>query len=165
MTIQIECECKETPEFDYEELLCRVIEASLDEEGCPYEAEVNVVLTDNEEIHRVNKEFRNIDQPTDVLSFPMLEYEVPGNFDFLEERDDCFHPESGELLLGDIMISVERALEQAVEYGHSLEREMAFLTVHSVLHLCGYDHMEEEERLIMEEKQRLILDKLRITRD
>ncbi|MFW5632316.1 MAG: rRNA maturation RNase YbeY, partial [Acetivibrio ethanolgignens] len=68
-------------------------------------------------------------------------------------------------LLGDIMISVERALEQAVEYGHSLEREMAFLTVHSVLHLCGYDHMEEEERLIMEEKQRLILDKLRITRD
>ncbi|MFW5646966.1 MAG: rRNA maturation RNase YbeY [Acetivibrio ethanolgignens] len=165
MTIQIECECKETPEFDYEELLCRVIEASLDEEGCPYEAEVNVVLTDNEEIHRVNKEFRNIDRPTDVLSFPMIEYEVPGNFDFLEERDDCFHPESGELLLGDIMISVERALEQAVEYGHSLEREMAFLTVHSVLHLCGYDHMEEEERLIMEEKQRLILDKLRITRD
>lgn len=165
MTIQIECEYKKALEFDYEKLLRRVIEASLDEEGCPYEAEVNVVLTDNEEIHKINKEFREIDRPTDVLSFPMLEYETPGNFDFLEEREDCFHPETGELLLGDIMISVERAVEQAEEYGHSLEREMAFLTAHSMLHLCGYDHMEEEERLIMEEKQRLILDKLGITRD
>lgn len=165
MTIQIECECKEALEFDYEKLLHRVIEASLDAEGCPYEAEVNVVLTDNEEIHRVNREFRNIDRPTDVLSFPMLEYEEPGNFDFLEECEACFHPETGELLLGDIMISVERALEQALEYGHSLERELAFLTVHSVLHLCGYDHMEEEERRVMEEKQRLILNQLGITRD
>ena len=165
MTIQIECECKDLPEFDYKTLIEKVIIASLDEEGCPYEAEVNVVLTDNEEIHRVNKEFRDIDRPTDVLSFPMVEYEVPGEFDFLEEEYDCFHPESGELLLGDIMISVERAREQAEEYGHSLEREMAFLTAHSMLHLCGYDHMEEEERKIMEEKQRLILDNLGITRD
>lgn len=165
MTIQIECESKDIPEFDYETLIKKVITASLDYEGCPYEAEVNVVLTDNEEICRVNKEFRQIDRPTDVLSFPMVDYEEPGNFDFLEDRLEYFHPESGELLLGDIMISVERAREQAAEYGHSLEREMAFLTAHSVLHLCGYDHMEDEERLVMEEKQRQILDKLGITRD
>lgn len=165
MTIQIECECRDIPEFDYEDLIKKVVTASLDYEECPYEAEVNVVLTDNEEIHRVNKEFRETDRPTDVLSFPMVEYEEPGNFDFLEERYDCFHPESGELLLGDIMISVERAREQAEEYGHSLEREIAFLTAHSMLHLCGYDHMEEDERLVMEEKQREILNLLGIKRD
>lgn len=164
MTIQIEWELEKEPDFDYEELIKRVITASLDAEGCPYEAEVNVVLTDNEEIHRVNKEFRDIDRPTDVLSFPMVEYEKPGEFDFLEEMDACFHPETGELLLGDIMISVERAMEQAEEYGHSLEREIAFLTAHSVLHLCGYDHIEEEERQVMEEKQRAILEQLGITR-
>lgn len=164
MTIQVEWELEEKPEFDYEELIKRVVTAGLDEEDCPYEAEVNVVLTSNEEIHRINKEFREIDRPTDVLSFPMVEYERPGNFDFLEERGDCFHPETGELLLGDIMISVEKAREQAMEYGHLLEREIAFLTAHSLLHLCGYDHMEEEERKVMEEKQRLILEPLGITR-
>lgn len=164
MTIQIDCETENRPEFDYESLIKKVIIATLDEEKCPYEAEVNVVLTDNEEIKRVNQEFREIDRPTDVLSFPMIDYEVPGEFDFLEERYDCFHPESGELLLGDIMISVERAREQAAEYGHSLEREIAFLTAHSVLHLCGYDHMEEEERLVMEDKQRKVLENLGINR-
>lgn len=165
MTIQLEWESMDKLEFDYEGLIKQVISASLEEEGCPYEAEISVVLTDNEEIHQVNKEFRGIDRATDVLSFPMVEYEMPGNFDFLEERPDCFHPETGELLLGDIMVSIERAREQAEEYGHSLERELAFLITHSVLHLCGYDHMEEEERLAMEKKQRLILDKLGIKRE
>lgn len=164
MTIQIDWESKETPEFDYVSLIKRVICFCLEEEGCPYGAELSVVLTDNEEIRQVNKEFRDMDRPTDVLSFPTVEYAKPGDFDGLEELLDCFHPETGELLLGDIMISVERAKEQAAEYGHSLERELAFLTVHSVLHLCGYDHMEEGERLAMEDRQRLILDKLGIKR-
>lgn len=164
MTIQIEWEYEEAKEFDYEKLIRQVIIASLEEEGCPYETEVTVILTNDEEIRQVNEEFREIDRPTDVLSFPMLEYETPGNFDFLEEQPDCFHPETGELILGDIMISVERAKVQAEEYGHSLEREIAFLTAHSMLHLCGYDHIEEEERIFMEKKQNLILDKLGITR-
>lgn len=97
-------------------------------EGCPYEAEVNVVLTDNEEIHQVNKEYRNVDAPTDVLSFPMLEYDTPSDFEHVEEDfADCFNPETGELMLGDIMISVDKVEEQAEKYGHSMTRELAFL--------------------------------------
>jgi probable rRNA maturation factor len=90
----------------------------------------------------------------------MVEFETPGDFSPLEECIDCFHPETGELLLGDIMISLERAKAQAEEYGHSFERELTFLTVHSILHLCGYDHIKEEERILMEERQHLILDRL-----
>ena len=149
----------------YQELLDRCLETVMDEEGCPYEAQVEVVITDNASIHEVNKEFRGVDAPTDVLSFPMIEYETPSDFDWLEEADEYFHPDSGALMLGDMMISVERVLEQAETYGHSVEREFAFLTVHSLLHLCGYDHMEEKERAVMEERQRLIMEKLGITRD
>ncbi|MBE5960370.1 MAG: rRNA maturation RNase YbeY, partial [Lachnospiraceae bacterium] len=103
--------------------------------------------------------------PTDVLSFPMVDYEVPSDFDHLEESaDDYFNPETGELLFGDIVISVDKVISQAEEYGHSTERELAFLVAHSMLHLCGYDHMEDEERLVMEERQKQILDQLNITR-
>ena len=111
-----------------------------------------------------NLEFRGIDRPTDVLSFPMLDYETPGEFDFLEERPDCFDPETGELALGDIMISKEKVVEQAEEYGHSILREYAFLIAHSMLHLTGYDHMEEEERVVMEQKQKEIMERLNILR-
>ena len=121
-------------------------------------------MTMNEQIHEMNLEFREIDRPTDVLSFPMLDYEEAGNFDFLEDCAEAFDPESGELVLGDIVISKEKVLAQAEEYGHSPRREYAFLIAHSVLHLCGYDHMEEEERLVMEQKQREILEKLEILR-
>ena len=131
---------------------------------CPYEAEVNLLLTMNEQIHEMNLEFRGIDRPTDVLSFPMNEYEVPGVFDGLEEQEDAFHPETGELMLGDIVISKEKVLAQAEEYGHSVEREYAFLIAHSVLHLIGYDHIEEEERMVMETKQREIMKRLDILR-
>lgn len=165
MTIHFDCD--EGFELDpaYEQMIAKVIEAVLDYEKCPYEAEINVVITGNEEIHRVNKEFRNIDKPTDVLSFPAVEYESPSYFDNLEEYMEYFNPETGELLLGDIMISAEQAKKQAEEYNHSLEREIAFLTAHSMLHLCGYDHIGDEERLVMEEKQKEILNLLGITRD
>ncbi len=165
MTFHIENEAREALEFNYEELLKRVMEECLDYEDCPYEAEISLLLTDNKEIREINKEFRNIDSATDVLSFPAIEYQEPGDFSDLEEAvEEYFHPETGELLLGDIVISVEQAIKQAEEYGHSLVREMAFLTAHSMLHLMGYDHMEEDERSIMEAKQAEILDKLGIIR-
>ncbi len=148
----------------YEELATKVADAVLDYEKCPYEAQVELLLTMNEEIRQMNLEFRGIDRATDVLSFPMVDYEQPGEFDFLEEADEYFHPETGELLLGDIVISKEKVIEQAEEFGHSIEREFAFLIAHSVLHLTGYDHIEEEERLVMEDRQRQILSKLNILR-
>lgn len=140
------------------------VETALDILGCPYEAEVSLLLTTNEEIHRMNLEFRDVDRPTDVLSFPMIDFAVPGNFDGLEEREDCFDPETGELSLGDIVISKEKVLSQAEAYGHSVLREYAFLIVHSVLHLTGYDHMEPSERSVMEEQQRRIMEALNILR-
>ena len=147
-----------------EELASKVIDASLDYVECPYDAEVNLLLTMNEEIHQMNLDFRQIDRPTDVLSFPMVDYEEAGNFDFLDEADWYFHPESGELMLGDIVISKEKVVSQAEEYGHSIEREYAFLIAHSMLHLFGYDHMEEDERTVMEAKQKEILERLEIFR-
>lgn len=165
MTIHLECDEGFEYGEKYKNLISKVIEASLDYEKCPYEVEVNVVLTGNEEIHQVNKEFRNIDRPTDVLSFPMIDYDSPAEFDNLEDYMEYFNPETGELLLGDIMISLEQARKQAEEYNHSKEREIAFLTAHSMLHLCGYDHMEDDERMVMEEKQKEILEQLGITRD
>lgn len=165
MTFHIENEAREELNFDYEELLRKVMEECLAYENCPYEAEVSLLLTDDEEIREINREFRNIDAATDVLSFPTIEYETPGDFSGLEEAAEMyFHPESGELLLGDIVISVERAIVQAQEYGHPLTREIAFLTAHSMLHLMGYDHMEEEERALMEARQEEILMRLGISR-
>lgn len=165
MSIYIENETETALDFDYEDVIRKVINYSLDFIQCPYETEVNVVITDNNGIHQVNKEYRNIDRPTDVLSFPMIEYEEAGNFDIIdEENEDGFNPETGELVLGDIMISVEKVKEQALDYGHSELREMAFLTAHSMLHLFGYDHMEEEERKVMKEAQRSIMDGLKIFR-
>lgn len=165
MTIHIEEEAKIPFTFDYTALTERVINGALDFIECPYEAEVNVLFTDNASIREINRENREIDAPTDVLSFPVGEYTVPGDFDDLEEEQpEVFHPDTGELMLGDIVISVERVVSQAEEFGHSEERELGFLLAHSVLHLCGFDHMEEEERIIMEEKQRLIMDMLKIYR-
>jgi probable rRNA maturation factor len=165
MTINFEYEANEKLSFDYEALLRKVVEECLDYEDCPYEAEVNILFTDDEEIKQINMEYREIDRPTDVLSFPSIEYETPGDFSKLEDDiAGCFHPETGELLLGDIVISVDRAKLQAEEYGHSLEREIAFLTAHSMFHLFGYDHMEEADRKIMEEKQEEVLQRLQIIR-
>lgn len=168
MNILFEKEVENELSFDYEQLLTKVIKAAVDSEHCPYECEINLTLTDNDGIRVLNQEFRELDVPTDVLSFPMVDYEMPGDFSHLDTpvaKNMYFNLETGELLLGDIVISVERAREQAQEYGHSLEREIAFLTAHSMLHLMGYDHMENEEREIMEQKQEQILQGLGITRE
>ena len=167
MTINFENESSRDLALPLEEIARTVIDASLDYAGCPYETEVNLLITDNQQIQEMNRNFRQIDRPTDVLSFPMIEYEQPGEFGFLEEEgaaEDCFHPETGELLLGDIVISAEKVLEQAQEYGHSVKREYAFLIAHSMLHLMGFDHMEPEEAADMEKRQREILDGLGILR-
>ena len=168
MTILFENETREEFDFSYEEVLTQVVNEAVSYEKCPYVCEVNITLTDNQGIRTINQEFRGLDIPTDVLSFPMVDYEMAGDFshlDTLEAQNMYFNLESWEQLLGDIVISVERAKEQAKEYGHSLKREMAFLTAHSMLHLMGYDHMEEDERIVMEKKQEEILQNLGITRD
>lgn len=164
MTLYFEEEGAVTLPLDCEKTGRVAVETALDILGCPYEAEVSLLLTTNEEIHRMNLEFRDVDRPTDVLSFPMIDFAVPGNFDGLEEWEDCFDPETGELSLGDIVISKEKVLSQAEAYGHSVLREYAFLIVHSVLHLTGYDHMEPSERSVMEEQQRRIMEALNILR-
>ena len=164
MTLYFEEEGAVTLPLDCEKTGRVAVDTALDILGCPYEAEVSLLLTTNEEIHRMNLEFRDVDRPTDVLSFPMIDFAVPGNFDGLEEREDCFDPETGELSLGDIVISKEKVLSQAEAYGHSVLREYAFLIVHSVLHLTGYDHMEPSERSVMEEQQRRIMEALNISR-
>ena len=114
MKIEIEYNYKEILIPDYEKIIRRVVEEALDYENCPYETQVYVLLTDNEEIHQVNLAQRQIDRPTDVLSFPMAEYTHPADFSDLEEREpDAFHPETGELMLGDILISMDKVRKQA----------------------------------------------------
>ena len=165
MSFYLEEEVEVKFAFNYQELSQRVVDFCLDYAAFPYEAEVNLTLTDNEGIHQINKEFRQIDRPTDVLSFPMLNYEVPGDFAFLDAEDsNDFNPDTGEAMLGDIIISVDKVFEQAESYGHSVEREFAFLITHSMLHLFGYDHMEEDEAKVMEEIQKDILQKMNILR-
>ena len=164
MTLYIEEEGKVTLPFDVKETAELIVETALEYEGCPYEAEVNLLLTDDEEIRIMNREHRQIDRATDVLSFPMLDYETPGDLSGIEEQGDAFNPESGELMLGDIVISKDRVIDQAEEYGHSVRREYAFLIAHSMLHLFGYDHMGEEERRLMEDRQRGIMEKAGIPR-
>lgn len=168
MTVLMEQEVdSDLPEL-YREDMETVIREILHTEQCPYECEVNITFTDDEGIRQVNREFRELNVPTDVLSFPMTDYGQPGDFSCLESDEakiSCFNPETGELLLGDIIISLERAQEQAREYGHSEQREICFLVAHSMLHLLGYDHIEEDERLRMEKKQSDILEYMGITRN
>ena len=165
MTVNIEYEAEKMLNIPYEEIIRKVIGEALDYADCPYESELNVILTDNACIHQINLETREIDRPTDVLSFPNLEYEVPGDFSIISEEDSYdFNPDTGELMLGEIVISVEKVEEQAKAYGHSQERELGFLIAHSMLHLFGYDHMEEEERIVMEKKQEEILQRCNILR-
>lgn len=166
MTFYVENETGVEYPFTVEETVEAVAQAVLEAEGCPYEVQVNVLLTDNPGIREFNRQYRRIDKETDVLSFPNLEYETPGCFEIPSQQEaDCFDPDSGELILGDIILSVDRIASQAEQYGHSMRRELAFLVAHSMLHLCGYDHMEPEEAAVMEQKQEQILTQLGITRD
>ncbi|WP_313756365.1 rRNA maturation RNase YbeY [Tissierella sp.] len=118
-------------------------------ENASLDCEISVSFVDNEEIRELNREYRGVDKDTDVLSFPM---------------EDEFVVE-GLILLGDIIISLERALEQSKDFGHSLYREVAYLTAHSIFHLLGYDHMDEEEKNIMREKEKEVMKRLRIFKD
>lgn len=152
--------------FEAEPLAAQVAEAVLQSEGCPYEVCVNVLVTDNPGIREFNRQYRGIDRETDVLSFPNLDFEKAGIFDIPDKRRaDYFDPDSGEVILGDIILSADKIKEQAALYGHSMRREFAFLVAHSMLHLCGYDHMEAQEAALMEKRQETILSELGITRD
>ena len=166
MTLNIEEEVPIPDGLDYKKIIHDVVCGALEFEDCPYEVEVNVILTSNEEIALINRDYRDLNQPTDVLSFPMIDYVAPEIFSVLEEynEEDYFNPESGELMLGDIIISMDKVYEQAEKYGHSIQRELGFLVAHSMLHLFGYDHMEPEETQVMEEKQRDILKLVHLSR-
>ncbi len=129
-------------------------EAVFSIEGLADNFEISLSFVDNSMIQRLNKNFRKKDSPTDVLSFPQC-----ADFPYDAEKNEL-----GEIMLGDVIISLEKAADQALDFGHSLRREIVFLFVHSVLHLLGYDHELPEEALIMEEKQRLVMATLGIGR-
>ncbi len=164
MTITIDNEYGDSLGLEIDNLIENAVEATADYLGCPYHIEISVLLTDDHEIQIINQEQRGIEKPTDVLSFPMLEYEEDFTFESLEKVQGAFHPETGELLLGDIIVSMEKVKEQSQNYNHSLKREFTFLIVHSMLHLFGRDHMEESERIIMEKEQAEIMERLKIYR-
>ncbi len=165
MTSYVENETSAEFSFAVQEVINAVAQQVLEMENCPYEVQINVLLTDNQVIREYNAQYRDIDRETDVLSFPNVDYESPSAFEGLDENSaDYFDPDSGELILGDIILSVDKIREQAQSYGHSEKRELAFLVAHSMLHLCGYDHMEPDEAAVMEEKQEAALQALGITR-
>lgn len=152
----IEVFYEEIENLKEEELIRKVIECVLKEEEIKKNLDVYVTLTNNETIRKINAEHRNIDKATDVLSFPMFDREeIP----LLKKEDNS------EDILGDIIVSIEKVREQAEEYGHSFERELAYLVTHGMLHLLGYDHMIEEEKIVMRKREEEILGVLNITRE
>lgn len=165
MTIDLENNTELSFSFDEESLILQLVGLTMEEVGCPYEVSVSVSVVDADKIHRLNREYREIDKETDVLSFPMNEFDEAGVF-----SGDAFEasmtvaPETDELMLGDVVLCADKVKQQAEEYGHSEKREYAFLIVHSLLHLSGFDHIEEADRLLMEETQRRILDSAGINR-
>ena len=166
MKLFLENETEKVYDFDVEEIAVKVIEKTLELEKCPYETEINLLLTYNKEIQEYNKANRGIDKATDVLSFPNLFFEKESEFQIPQGLEaDYINPESGNVILGDIIISTDKVSEQSKLYGHSEKRELAFLIAHSTLHLCGYDHMTADEAKRMEEKQENILRELGITRE
>ncbi len=141
-------------------IIKKVIDICMKSEELEVDYEVSVLIVDDKEIRLINKEHRDIDKATDVLSFPMAEFY---NGELISDEGD-YDIENEQLMLGDIIISAETAKRQAVEYGHSFEREMAFLTAHSCFHLLGYDHMEESEEKVMLNKQEAVLKEIGLTR-
>ncbi len=141
--------------IEYEEIINKVVEKCFEEEKLLNKnIYINIILTTPNSIREINKQYRNIDKETDVLSFPMF------------EKDEILdiNPSIQEVL-GDIIISIDRVQEQANEYGHSFTRELAYMVVHGFYHLMGYDHMEENDKLQMRKKEETILNKLNIIRD
>ncbi|MBU3142427.1 rRNA maturation RNase YbeY [Clostridium sp. CF012] len=143
-----------------------VIEYTLKEEKLLIENEVSVILIDNEEIKKINLEYRGIDEITDVLSFPMLDYQEKKVFkdEYLNYKFNQSDLNDKRLVMGDVALSLEKASQQSEEFGHSFTRECAYLTVHSILHLLGYDHMEDAEKKIMRKREEEILSNFKICR-
>ena len=155
---------KEPENLQIDEIIEADIRRAVETIGQLYDAadcEVSITLTNDENIHKINKQYRHVDKPTDVISFAFHESEEP---EILFDTVDKSDKELSLDILGDIIISVERAKIQAEEYGHSFKREIVFLTVHGMLHLLGYDHMEETDRIEMEQEQDFIMNKLGIFR-
>lgn len=151
---------------EFIEKISEICDFALKEEEMNLEYQISLLFVDNEEIREINNETRNIDKETDVLSFPMLDFEDKKvykemylNFEFDETFKD-----GNELILGDMVLSLEKALEQSKDYGHSFEREVSYLVVHSILHLLGYDHMVDDDKKKMRAREEEILNKLSITR-
>ncbi|HOQ07673.1 MAG TPA: rRNA maturation RNase YbeY [Clostridiales bacterium] len=145
---------------EHENLLRKTALACLEQESIGVACEVNILLTDDEAIRQINAEFRNKDVPTDVLSFPMADITKGRINDFGNDSD----PDEGLLVIGDIVISVETARRQSEQYGHSFERELAFLAAHGMYHLMGYDHEDELDEKEMMEKQEAVLKELGLRR-
>lgn len=151
---------------DLTKLIDEIIDYALKEEQVLIPYEVSVIYVDNESIKEINEETRGIDKATDVLSFPMLDYDDKSVF------KDCYvgyefsqiDLNEGNLVLGDIVLSLERAKEQSEDFGHSFQREVCYLIIHSILHLLGYDHMEEDEKKVMRAREEEILSKFEIRR-
>lgn len=165
MTVYFEDEAGLPFGFDIEEELNKLISFVCDFVKCPYETEVSATMVDKASIREINSQFRNIEKVTDVLSFPMMEYDSPCDFEGPAfSQSVSLSPETGELILGDILLCSEVVKEQAEEYGHSQRREFSFLVVHSMLHLFGYDHIQDGDRVQMEKEQKKIMDALGIHR-
>ncbi len=143
-----------------------IIKYALNKEEVDVPIEVSVIFIDNEKIREINKEQRNFDKVTDVLSFPMLDYPKGQVYKevYKHHKFTDVDLNEGKLVLGDIVLSLERAAEQSDEYNHSFEREVCYLTIHSVLHLLGYDHMEDDDKIKMRKREEEILEEFNITR-
>ena len=174
MTIYYDKDCEMSFDFDYEQIAELVIKRILLSEHFPYDVEISISFVNDEAIKRINKEYRNIHSVTDVLSFPMIDfdkkytlikYRSENDYSFIEGAIDYNNLDTNEVSLGDIVLCVPKIYEQAKEYNHSILREYSFLIAHSMLHLLGYDHEKDEERVVMEQKQNSILESLNITRD
>lgn len=158
--IIIEYDTEPIKEINLEEIIKVCAEKSFELENVNFDTEISVTLTDNRGIREINAEYRNIDKETDVLSFPQFNFETPSVFD----EDELFLDEDA-VMLGDIVLSKDKLYEQADEYGHGVRREAAYLTVHSIMHLLGYDHMTTEEKNIMRAHEEAVLSSLGYTRD
>lgn len=165
MILTIEKEYEIELGFSIDEVANKVISYAISKFEIPYEVSLSLFTVGNDDIKEINNEHRQIDSATDVLSFPAIEFEIPGQLpDVVSHKEYYFDPENDSLYLGDIIVSLDKVVEQAKEYGHSTYREFAFLLTHSCLHLMGYDHMESEEEKEMFSYQKTILDEMEITR-
>lgn len=158
MAVYIENQAKARFNFHYKVVIEKAVRTVMEEKNIPPELDVNVLIVSPEEIRSINNETRNIGKVTDILSFPYFEYDIPGVFD--EENNEW----NEEDILGDIVVCADKIKSQAEEYGHSQKRELAFLIVHSMLHITGYDHIDPADAVVMEAEQEKIMEILGISR-